>query len=82
MNELKPCPFCSSKDIDYSIKTCTSNYERIYHAAMYCRKCHCYGTRVLIHPTENTRYAVERNESYRARAIEAWNRRASDGKKH
>ena len=68
MSELKPCP------------SGTSNYQRIYHATMYCEKCHCYGARVLIHPVEDSRYAVERNESYKRKAIEAWNRRAEDGK--
>ena len=24
MTELKPCPFCGSNNIDYSIKTCGS----------------------------------------------------------
>jgi Lar family restriction alleviation protein len=74
-NALKSCPFCGGKKIGYSIKTATSNYQRIYHAAMYCAKCHCYGARVLIRPVEHSRISVERNESYKRKAIEAWNRR-------
>jgi Lar family restriction alleviation protein len=80
MAELKPCPFCGSNKTAYSIKTATSNYQRIYHAAVYCVKCHSYGARVLIHPVERNRVSIERNESYRRKAIEAWNRRAEDGK--
>lgn len=78
MDKLKPCPFCGGKKLGYSIKTSTSNYQRVYHATMYCGKCHCYGARVLIHPVESNRISVERNESYRRKAIEAWNRRAED----
>ncbi len=79
MAELKPCPFCGGRKIAYSIKTSTSNFKRIYHAAMYCEKCHCYGNRVLIYPVEDSRYSVGRNELYKRKAIEAWNRRAEDG---
>ena len=77
MNEikLKPCPFCGGEDIGYSVKT-TGRWERKYHVAMYCKDCNCYGKRVLVTPTENTRYDVEHNEEYKKLAIKAWNTRA------
>jgi Lar family restriction alleviation protein len=74
MAKLKPCPFCGGENIDFSMKTTNSGY----HATMYCRKCHCYGARVLVHPTERTWDGIRRNASYKGKAIEAWNRRADD----
>jgi Lar family restriction alleviation protein len=76
MSELKllPCPFCGGEDIGYSVKT-TGRWERKYHVAMYCKDCNCYGKRVLVTPTENTRYDVERNEEYKKLAIKDWNTR-------
>ena len=76
MNEikLKPCPFCGSNNIDYSIKTCGS-YKRQYHISMYCKECNCYGKRTLIKPIETTRWEIEKNESYKELAIAAWNTR-------
>ena len=73
--ELKPCPYCGGEDIRYSLKTGTSDFKRIYHAAMYCFNCHCYGTRVLIKNPEANRYDVERNEQYRKLAENKWNER-------
>lgn len=72
--KLKPCPFCSNNNIDYSIKTCGS-YRGQYHVAMYCKKCNCYGKRTLIQPTEIARWEIEKNESYKELAIQAWNTR-------
>ena len=74
MSELKCCPFCGGEDIGYSVKT-TGRWERKYHVAMYCKDCNCYGKRVLVTPTENTRYDIERNEEYKKLAINAWNTR-------
>ena len=76
MNEikLKPCPFCGSNNIDYSIKTCGS-YKKQYHIAMYCKECNCYGKRTLIKPIETARREIEKNESYKELAIVAWNTR-------
>lgn len=73
-DKLKPCPFCGSEKIGYSIKT-TRRWERKYHVAMYCKDCNCYGARVLITPTEEYRSDVEKNEEYKKLAIEAWNTR-------
>ena len=72
--KLKPCPFCNGENIDYSVKT-TGRWERKYHVAMYCKDCNCYGKRVLITPTEISRYDVERNAEYRQLAEDAWNTR-------
>lgn len=76
MSELKllNCPFCGGEDIGYSVKT-TGRWERKYHVAMYCKDCNCYGKRVLVTPTENTRYDVEHNEEYKKLAIKSWNTR-------
>ena len=74
MSELKCCPFCGGEYIGYSVKT-TGRWERKYHVSMYCKDCNCYGKRVLITPTENTRYDVEHNEEYKKLAINAWNTR-------
>lgn len=76
-NKLKPCPFCGGEDIKFSLKT-TGRWERKYHLAMYCNDCHCYGTRSIITPTEDTRSQVEKNKEYEQIAIEKWNRRADD----
>ena len=78
MNEikLKNCPFCGSNKIGYSIKTCGS-YRGQYHVAMYCKDCNCYGKRTLIKPTETARWEIEKNESYKELAIQAWNTRKS-----
>ena len=69
-----PCPFCGSHNIGYSVKT-TGRWERKYHVAMYCKDCNCYGKRILITPTETSRYDVERNIEYKQLAIDAWNTR-------
>lgn len=77
-NELKPCPFCGGNRIAYSMKTATSNYERIYRTAMYCEDCNAYGGRVIVHPTHSDRYDIERFDANKQAAIDAWNRRATD----
>lgn len=73
-NNLKPCPFCGSNNIDYSIKTCGS-YRGQYHVAMYCKDCNCYGKRTLIEPTETARWEIEKNSQYKELAMQAWNTR-------
>ena len=77
---LKPCPFCASNNIEYSIKT-GGMYNKIrkYHVAMYCTDCNCYGKRTLIKIKEedykNRTCSVEKNEEYKKLAIQAWNTR-------
>lgn len=43
----QPCPFCKSKNLGISNKTTTSNYRRKRHISVYCKKCHCYGPRIM-----------------------------------
>lgn len=76
---IKPCPFCQSNDIRYSVKTTTIKFEPAYHAAMYCNHCHCYGPRIL-HKVEKgtSRYDVERDDVLKKCAMDAWNFRPTD----
>lgn len=82
--ELKPCPFCGSVDIKYSLKI-TGHFEIRYHAAMYCNKCHCYGARTLTKAINHNDYKgrrfIEEDEELKQQAITAWNRRAGDNGK-
>lgn len=77
-NELKPCPFCGSTDIRYSLKI-TGRFDVRYHASMYCNKCHCYGARTLTgivrHDNYKGRHMIEADESIRKQAEDAWNER-------
>lgn len=76
--ELKPCPFCGSIDIRYSIKV-SGHFEVRYRASMYCNKCHCYGPRVVTKTVRNNdyggRYSLEADEHLKEKAIELWNTR-------
>ncbi len=74
---MKPCPFCGSTKIKYSIKTGTSNFKRIYHACWYCWDCNTYGPRVLYKPETNYpgRTNIERNEELKAEALKLWENR-------
>ena len=80
-DKLKPCPFCGSTDIKYSLKI-TGHFDVRYHASMYCNKCHCYGARTLTksirHNDYKGRHQIEADESIRKQAEEAWNRRADN----
>lgn len=79
--ELKPCPFCGSKDIRYSLKV-TGHFDIRYHASMYCNKCHCYGARTVTKTIPfgeyKGRYEIEADESVKEKAIELWNRRVNE----
>ena len=80
-NDLKPCPFCGGKDIRYSVKR-AGRFERIYHAAMYCNACHCYGARIHTAPMKNdysSRHEVQNDNMLKYYAADAWNRRVNDG---
>lgn len=82
MYKLKPCPFCGSKDIRYSLKI-TGHFDVRYHASMYCNKCHCYGARTLTETISHNDYkgrrAIEQDKNIKRKAIETWNRRAENG---
>ena len=68
MNELKPCPFCGSKDIR---KVVTLKYAEIY-----CARCQVSITRGLIcGKCDDLGEAIE---SFGVDVSEAWNRRAED----
>lgn len=76
--ELKPCPFCGSTDIRYSLKV-TGHFDIRYHAAMYCNKCHCYGartlTKIIRHDDYHGRRQIEEDKDIRQQAEDAWNNR-------
>ena len=78
MEELKSCPFCGGTDIRHSLKI-SGKRDIYYHSVMYCNKCHTYGPRVMSekfdHNNYKGRYAIEKDESLKIKAIEAWNRR-------
>ena len=81
MDKLKPCPFCGSTDIRYSLKI-TGHFEVRYHASMYCNKCHCYGARTLTTVVKNNDYkgrtTIENDETVKQKAIDAWNTRTDE----
>ena len=82
MAELKPCPFCGGAKMDVSQKVVARDHgtKVQYRVAVYCKSCNTYGPRVL---TEKIKvYSEQRVDFEKAResAIEAWNRRAGDGK--
>lgn len=75
-NQLKPCPFCGSKKLGYSIKVASRTRDTAnYHVCMYCKDCNCYGKRVLVHVGDICRRDVENNAELRKLAEEAWNNR-------
>lgn len=74
--EIKPCPFCGSKDIRYSIKT--ANSKRDYYGQCYCNSCKSAGPRVRFDPEPEScwiRYAAEDCEKAKKDAIDMWNKR-------
>ena len=79
---LKPCPFCGSNDVRFSMKV-SGSYNLRYRATMYCNKCHCYGPRTLTEDVYQFDYpgrdAIQSDEKVHAQAEYAWNRRATDG---
>lgn len=73
MIKVNPCPFCKSKKIGYSLKT-HGHYDRIYHAAMYCKDCNAYGPRVIVHPGDRTRDEIQTDKTYQMMAVNLWNK--------
>ena len=92
MAELKPCPFCGGTKlkVDGCVKTTNFSKNRGLDEARFsvrCNKCHARGgtqsgyTRNGFYSlSEDGEKLLESGEQIRARAIEAWNRRAGDGK--
>lgn len=71
---MKPCPFCGSRKLGYSIKVSSrTRGEANYHVCMYCKNCNCYGKRVLVHVNDICRKNIENNIEFRKLAEEAWN---------
>lgn len=49
---MKPCPFCRSTNIKYSVKTARVRFKDVYRVCMYCADCNTYGPRVIVKPEE------------------------------
>lgn len=81
MINLKPCPFCGSTNLDYSIKI-KGHFEIYYHAVIYCKNCRTYGPRVITQKVKHADYtgrdAIETDIEYKEKAIQAWNKRSSE----
>lgn len=74
--KLKPCPFCGSKKLEYSIKVASRTRDTAnYHVCIYCKNCNCYGKRVLVHIDNICRKDIEDKIELRKLAEEAWNNR-------
>lgn len=74
---MKPCPFCNSRNIEYSIKVASRTQAKAnYHVCMYCKDCNCYGRRVLVTLDNHVRRNIENNANIRKLAEDAWNNRA------
>lgn len=67
MTELKPCPFCGSKDIKFSAFDAEDDSIIV---CMMCRKCEACGP--TVEPTPN-----DGDLEYK-KAVRAWNRRARE----
>ena len=79
MAELKPCPFCGSTDIRYSIKIALHRRNKQQHRiSMYCWKCNCYGARTVIDTSGRNRHEVEHDTNLERIAAETWNRRVNN----
>ena len=92
MDELKPCPFCGSTKVkvDGTVKSTAFTINHGLDVVRYsvrCNKCHARGS-VCSGYTRNAIYTLSEygkkllgsGEQIKSRAIEAWNRRADDGK--
>jgi hypothetical protein len=73
---MKPCPFCGSTKIKYSVKTTRQQFQPVWHAAFYCWDCNCYGPRALYKPNKDLRrWDVEKDENLKAQALDLWETR-------
>lgn len=76
MDKLKPCPFCGGEAeihrMRVSYKARSPKYEGIALVAR-CKKCYAYS------PHKRGTLIGNFRETEETKAIEAWNRRASDG---
>lgn len=88
MTVLEACPFCDNiTNLALQFREAKGTRRGYYDAAIYCRKCYCYGPRVRSEDVIGSRRVDWRNDAptpnYKAAmrdaALEKWNRRASDG---
>ena len=77
--DLKPCPFCGSNNLDVSMKT-SGKYKQCFQCCVYCKSCRTYGPRVL---SERRSKAVamspakiREDDILIDQTIDAWNNRA------
>ena len=78
MAGLKPCPFCGSTSLKVESKHNGTHYWTGTHSAtVRCNKCHARGSTASC-KVDTNRYGAD--EETKRKAIEAWNRRAEDGK--
>lgn len=76
LRQLKSCPFCGSKELDYSFKVSSRRGKTSdYHCSIFCNKCHCYGKRVLVHINSRYRFDIENDRHSKELAMQAWNDR-------
>lgn len=81
--ELKPCPFCGSTKLKIDQKTSSNTkynpekkkFEKLVVVTVRCNKCHTRGPTTSMYAGWYDRPT----EVLEDKAIEAWNRRASDG---
>lgn len=86
MYELKPCPFCGSdRHLNFQYRQARGSRRGKYDSSIYCRKCGCFGARVKsetlgieVLDVRNEIPTKTYKEAMRAKAIEAWNRRAEE----
>lgn len=76
MEKLKPCPFCGSTNLGLSDKVTVISYKKRRHVAIYCKKCNCYGARVLGEVQNYNRSTDEAREE----ACLKWNQRDGGSK--
>ena len=76
MNELKPCPFCGGKPYLETHHRAFIKAKTTRVAFVRCRECESRTQRFELTDIGRTSYSEEANK----KAIEAWNRRADDGK--
>lgn len=88
MAEIESCPFCgNTSNLDLQFREAKGTRRGYYDAAIYCRKCYCYGPRVRSEDVIGTMRCDTRAETpalpykdaMRKAALEKWNRRVRNG---
>lgn len=78
--DIKPCPYCGSKDIRYSVAIANNKQVPRYHAQCYCNNCKANGPRVIFTPDLKdekgfSRSLAEKDSYAKAEAIKMWDNR-------